>query len=170
MCVERTASTKVPSARESRARVACQYLAAACAEMFCPMLVCVWLMFNTSKITQPGTQIYPERFSKKKEAEILPSGRRSSFAGRWNCSLDARPDRVRRSDHQDDCGHNDRSGKDRPKCDRFPNQEPAQEQRHHRIDKRIRPDTRRRALLQNVNVRAQADAGTKHDQIPEREP
>src|SRR5580704_14359275 len=99
MCVERTASTKVPSARESRASVACQYLAAACAEMFCPMLVCVWLMFNTSKITQPGTQIYPERFSKKK-GRILSDGRRSSFAGRWNCSLDALPDGVRRSNHQ----------------------------------------------------------------------
>jgi hypothetical protein len=69
MCVERTASTKVPSARESRASVACQYRAAACAEMFCPIPVCVWLMFNTSKITQARKQIYPERFGKEKEAE-----------------------------------------------------------------------------------------------------
>src|SRR6266849_343304 len=60
MCVERTASTKLPSARESRARVACQYRAAACAEMLCTNLVCVWLMFNTLKVAQAETQIYPE--------------------------------------------------------------------------------------------------------------
>src|SRR5216684_4648387 len=64
MCVEHTASTKLPSARESRASVACQNRAAACAEMLCTKLVCVWLMFNTLKVAQAETQIYPERFGK----------------------------------------------------------------------------------------------------------
>src|SRR5712692_6992008 len=60
MCVERTASTKLPSARESRASVACQYRAAACAEMLCTNLVCVWLMFDTLKVAQAEKQIYPQ--------------------------------------------------------------------------------------------------------------
>lgn len=69
MCVERTASTKLPSARESRSSVACQYRAAACAEMFCAKLVCVWFMFNTLKITQAEKQIYPQSCGKVKKAE-----------------------------------------------------------------------------------------------------
>src|SRR5712692_9478944 len=60
MCVERTASTKLPSARESRASVACQYRAAACGEMLCTNLVCVWLMFDTLKVAQAEKQIYPQ--------------------------------------------------------------------------------------------------------------
>src|SRR6266478_3772042 len=60
MCVERTASTKLPSARESRASVARQYRAAACAVMSCANLVCVWLMFNKLKVTQAQKQIYPQ--------------------------------------------------------------------------------------------------------------
>src|SRR5216684_8334294 len=68
MRVERTASTKLPSARESRASVACQYRAAACAEMFCTNLVCVWLMFNTLKVAQAEMQIYPETSGKMKNA------------------------------------------------------------------------------------------------------
>jgi len=68
MRVERTASTKLPSARESRASVACQYRAAACAEIFCANLVCVWLMFNTLKVAQAERQIYPERFGKVRKA------------------------------------------------------------------------------------------------------
>src|SRR5260370_17029318 len=68
MRVERTASTKLPSARESRASVACQYRAAACAEIFCANLVCVWLMFNTLKGAQAERQIYPKRFGKVRKA------------------------------------------------------------------------------------------------------
>jgi hypothetical protein len=61
MCVERTARTKLPSARESRASVARQYRAAARAEMSWSNLVCAWLMFNKLKVAQPEKQIYPER-------------------------------------------------------------------------------------------------------------
>src|SRR4029077_19761376 len=74
MCVERTASTKLPSARESRASVACQYRAAACAEMLCSNLVCVWLMFNTPKIAQALERIYPKtsgKVKKRKAPEML---------------------------------------------------------------------------------------------------
>src|SRR6267143_2274676 len=66
ICVERTASTKLPSARESRASVACQYRAAACAEMFCTNLVCVRLMFDTLKVAQAEKQIYPQSCGKVK--------------------------------------------------------------------------------------------------------
>src|SRR2546430_16870376 len=63
------------SARESRASVACQYRAAACAEMFCTNLVCVWLMFNTLKVTQAEKQIYPQSCGKVKKAS--PTKRRN---------------------------------------------------------------------------------------------
>ena len=66
MCVERTASTKLPSARESRASVARQYRAAAFAEMPATNLFCVWAMFNTLKVTQAEKQIYPQTFGKVK--------------------------------------------------------------------------------------------------------
>jgi hypothetical protein len=67
MCVERTARTKLPSARESRASVACQYRAAARPDMFLSNLVCAWLMFNTPKIAQPSGPIYPKTGGKVKE-------------------------------------------------------------------------------------------------------
>jgi hypothetical protein len=59
--------TKLPSARESRARVARQYRAAACAEIPCTNLVCVWLIFITLKIQQAQNQIYPLKFGKLKK-------------------------------------------------------------------------------------------------------
>jgi hypothetical protein len=67
MCVERTARTKLPSARGSRASVARQKRAAARGEML--DLEDVILMFmgatvNTPKIAQTGKQFYPERRSK----------------------------------------------------------------------------------------------------------
>src|SRR5713226_5721862 len=74
MRVDRTASTKVPSARESRASVACQYCAAACAEMFFPNLVCVSPMLDELKLAQSEEQIYPERSGKPKDAK--PAKRR----------------------------------------------------------------------------------------------
>src|SRR5260370_22017210 len=98
MCVERTASTKLPSARESRASVACKYCAAACAEMFCTNLVCVWLMFNTLKVTQPEKQIYPQSCGKVKKAKSAEKAERSDFARGGNRICGWR--RVRRGDHQ----------------------------------------------------------------------
>ena len=74
MRVEHTASTKLPSARESRFSVACQYRAAACAEMFGANLVCVCLMFNTLKIAQAEKQIYPERNGKVKKPGQMQCG------------------------------------------------------------------------------------------------
>ena len=67
MRVERTASTKLPSARESRASVARQYRAAACAEMLCPNFVCVWLMFNKLKVAQAEKHIYPQSVGQTNE-------------------------------------------------------------------------------------------------------
>src|SRR6266581_6208213 len=80
MCVDRTASTKVPSARESRASVACQKRAAVCAEMLCPSMVRVSLMFITLKVTQAERQIYPERIGKVKRAKFYEELEGSSLA------------------------------------------------------------------------------------------
>src|SRR5258707_9396017 len=74
MCANPPASTKLPSPRESRARVARQYRAAACAEMLCSNLFCVWLMFNTLKVAQAEKQIYPERFTKDANAGAAKRG------------------------------------------------------------------------------------------------
>src|SRR5260370_42160936 len=68
MCVERTASTNVPSARESRASVVCQFRAAACADMLCANLDCVWLVFSALKVAQGEKQIYQESLGKLTEA------------------------------------------------------------------------------------------------------
>src|SRR5207245_5999 len=84
MCVDRTASTKVPSARESRASVACQKRAAVCAEMLCPSVARVSLMFITLKVTQAERQIYPERIGKVKRAKFHEEPEGSSFAGGRN--------------------------------------------------------------------------------------
>jgi hypothetical protein len=67
MCVERTARTKLPSARGSRASVARQKRAAARGEML--DLEDVLLMFmvvivSTPKIAQTDKQFYPERHCK----------------------------------------------------------------------------------------------------------
>src|SRR2546427_11832458 len=72
---------KLPSARESRASVACQYRAAACAEMLCANLVCMWLMFNTLKVAQAEKQIYPERFGKLSNFHTSPGAGTGEVAG-----------------------------------------------------------------------------------------
>src|SRR5260370_38297871 len=84
MCVDRTASTKCPWARESRASVACQKRAAACAEMLRPRMVRVSLTFITLKVTQAERQIYPERIGKVKRAKFHEEPEASSFAGGRN--------------------------------------------------------------------------------------
>src|SRR5438093_9196665 len=84
MCVDRTASTKVPSARESRASVACQKRAAVCAEMLCPSMDRVSLMFITLKVTQAERQIYPERSGKVKSAKFHEEPEGSSFTATRN--------------------------------------------------------------------------------------
>src|SRR5271168_1868140 len=64
MCVERTARTKEPSARRSRASVACQKRAAARGAMLDCVCVVVALMFNRVKIAQVRRAIYPETSGK----------------------------------------------------------------------------------------------------------
>src|SRR6266851_7291836 len=170
MRVERTASTKLPSARESRASVACQYRAAACAEMFCTNLVCVWLMFNTLKVTQAEKQIYPQSCGKVKKAKSNEKPERSDFAGGRNriCGWHRRP--VRRGDHQNDRREDDCSGNDGAQRDGLAGDQPAQEERHDGIHKRIRCHARRRALVEDVDVRAKADARPEYDEVGERKP
>ncbi len=70
----RTAITKLPSARESRASAARQYRAAAFGEMFCPKFFSAWLMFNTLKVTQAEKQIYPQTFGKVKRLSPAKTG------------------------------------------------------------------------------------------------
>src|SRR6266567_3416023 len=165
MCVDRTASTKVPSARESRASVACQKRAAVCAEMLCPSVVRVSLMFITLKVTQAERQIYPERIGKVKRAKFHEEPEGSSFAGGRNRVLHVPLGSMGRVDDQDNRRCNNGAQRDRLACD-----EPAKKQRNDRIHKSIRCHARGSALLQNVNVRGEADARPEHDKISKREP
>jgi len=73
MCVERTASTNVPSARESRASVARQKRAAARGVMFDSKCFIAVLMFRKPKIAQARKQIYPESCGKL-DADSFPRG------------------------------------------------------------------------------------------------
>jgi hypothetical protein len=63
MRVERTARTKLPSARGSRASVARQKRAAVRGDMIderCVLLVVMVFVLNMAKISQTGKQIYPK--------------------------------------------------------------------------------------------------------------
>ena len=67
MCVERTASTKLPSARGSRASVARQNRAAVVGEMVDwtgVLLTFMAVIFNRAKVTQATEQFYPETHCK----------------------------------------------------------------------------------------------------------
>src|SRR5260370_30965216 len=150
MCVERTASTKLPSARESRASVACQYRAAACAEMFCTNLVCVRLMFDTLKVAQAEKQIYPQSCGKVKKANSSEKPERSDFAGGRNRIPDWRRRPVRRGDHQNDRRQDDRGGDDGAQRDGLADDEPAQEQRPDGVHNPSRSTPAPGALLKNV--------------------
>src|SRR6266566_5037350 len=145
MCVDRTASTKVPSARESRASVACQKRAAVCAEMLCPSMVRVSLMFITLKVTQA-------------ERQISEGAGASSFAGGRNRVLHVPLGPMGRVDHQNNRREDDRRCNNGAQRDRLACDEPAKKQRDDRIHKSICCHARGRALLQNVSVRSGADA------------
>jgi hypothetical protein len=89
MCVERTARTKLPSARGSRASVARQKRAAVRGEILdgrCVFLVVMMFILNIAKITQTGKQIYPvwrtKRQEQKKTTMVVPGSmaRPSGFA------------------------------------------------------------------------------------------
>src|SRR5229473_1671427 len=170
MCVDRTASTKVPSARESRASVACQYRAAACAEMFFPNLVCVSTMLDELKLAQSEKQIYPERSGKPKDAKPGQTAGRSDFSGCRKRVFEASRSGMRRGDHQNDGGQDDPGGENCAQSDRLTDQAPAEEQCHDRIDKRVRRHPCGGAVAQNVDVGAEADPGPEEDQIAKREP
>src|SRR5229473_2484062 len=150
MCVDRTASTKVPSARESRASVACQKRAAVCAEMLCPSVARVSLMFITLKVTQAERQIYPERIGKVKRAKFHEEPERSSFAGGRNRVLHVPLCPMGRVDHQNNRREDDRRCNNGAQRDRLACDEPAKKQRDDGIHKSICCHTRRCALLQNV--------------------
>ena len=85
------------TARESRASVACQYCAAACAEMFCPNLVCVSPMLDELKLAQSEEQIYPERSGKPKDAKPGQTAGRSDFSGCRKRVFEASRSGMRRS-------------------------------------------------------------------------
>jgi len=104
--------------------VACQYCAAACAEMFCTNLVCVWLMFNTLKVTQPENQIYPQSCGKVKKAKSGEKAERLDFAPGGNRSCNRCRRSVRRGDHQNDGSKNHRGRDDRAQRDGFPSDQP----------------------------------------------
>src|SRR5712692_8876501 len=170
MCVDRTASTKVPSARESRASVACQKRAAACAEMLCPRMVRVSLIFITLKVTQAERQIYPERIGKVKRAKFHEKPEGSSFAGGRNRVLHVPLGPMGRVDHQNNRREDDRCCNNGAQRDRLACDEPAKKQRDDGIHKSICCHARGSALLQNVNVRGETDARPEHDEISKREP
>ena len=77
MCVERTARTKLPSARGSRASVARQKRAAARGEMLdtvdVPLgfMVFIGVTVNTAKIAQAANQFYPERCGKAHSEKVV---------------------------------------------------------------------------------------------------
>ena len=104
MCVERTARTKLPSARGSRASVARQKRAAARGEMLDTVdallgfMVFIGVAVNTVKITQAANQFYPETcgkahlekvveiplphaFSDEESAQASPDAGRAILAG-----------------------------------------------------------------------------------------
>src|SRR5262249_15857935 len=88
MCVERTASTKVPSARASRDMVARQKRAAALGGMCEPdcILLClrIAILINKLKVAQRQKQIYPQTFVNVMAVFEAPeSSRNAGVAGRW---------------------------------------------------------------------------------------
>jgi hypothetical protein len=123
-------------------------------------------MLNTLKVTQPEKQIYPQSCGKVKKAKSGEKAERSDFAGGGKRICDWR--RVRCSDHQNDRREDDRGGNDGPQRDRLTDDQPAQEQRHDGVHKRIRGHARRRALVKNVDVRAEADARPEYDEVGQR--
>src|SRR6266568_1688872 len=160
MCVDRTASTKVPSARESRASVACQKRAAVCAEMLCPSMVRVSLMFITLKVTQAERQIYPERIGKVKRAKFYEEPEGSSFAGGRNRVLRVPLGPMGCVDHQNNRREDDRCCNNGAQRDRLACDEPAKKQRDDRIHKSIGCHARGTPLPQSANVPSAADGRT----------
>ena len=77
---------------------------------------------------------------------------------------------MRRGDHQNDRRKDDRSGNDGTQRDGLAEEQPAQEQRHDGIHKRIGCHARRSALVKNVDVRAKANARPEDHEIGERKP
>ena len=77
---------------------------------------------------------------------------------------------MRRRDHENHCGQDDRGSNHGAQRDGLPDDEPAQEQRHDWIHKRIRCHARRGALLKNVDVRAKTNSRPKYDEVAERKP
>src|SRR5277367_6219420 len=110
MCVERTANTNAPSARRSRCRVACQYLAAAFPLMeFCE--VAMDSVFMLSTLHACTKRIYPVSAAKFTTCLILPWAASSGFAGYWHRLIRQRRRLMRRGDHQNDRPKNNDTGK-----------------------------------------------------------
>ena len=65
---------------------------------------------------------------------------------------------MRGGDNQDDCCEDDDRGNDRAQRDGFAGNEPAKKKRHDGIHERVGGHACGCALLQNVNVRTEADA------------
>src|SRR5450432_797888 len=110
MCVERTAKTNAPSARRSRCKVACQYLAAAFPLMeFCGLtMVGVFMLITLPACTK---RIYPVSAAEFSANLIVPLPASSTFAGYRLRLIGQRGRFVRRGDHQNNRPKKNGTGK-----------------------------------------------------------
>ena len=77
---------------------------------------------------------------------------------------------MRRSDDQDHRRKDDYGSDEGARRDNFVGDKPAEKQRHHWIHQRVRGHARSRALLQNIQVRAEADSRAEDYEVGQRNP
>src|SRR5579885_139768 len=159
MPVERTARKNRPSARGSRARVARQKRSARRGEIpvECGVMRAVMIMPKTKagrKTILSGK--VRQCFRRRKRSGLARSGDGFHFV--YGITMG-------RSDDEQDGRKNHDGRKKGAERERFSSKEPSEDQSDNRIDESVGADARRGALLQNVEIRREAEAGAEDGEI-----
>src|SRR5579884_484862 len=158
MPVERTARKNRPSARGSRARVARQKRSARRGEIpvECGVMRAVMIM--------PKTKAGRKTILSGKVRQCLTT-RKSGLAGGGDGFHIVYGITMRSSNDDQDGRKNHDGSKEGAKRERFSSKEPAEDESDNRIDESVSANARRSALLQNVEIRREAEAGAENGEI-----